>query len=137
LFYSFCYEMVYLFSFDNKMITIYHNPHCSKSREAFVVLEKISIKNNLTMQVIEYLKTPPTLAELQKLQKELAIDAKSMVRDNEPEFAELGLENASDMQLLQAVAHHPRLLQRPIVTYRGRAVIGRPPEQVATLFEEG
>lgn len=116
------------------MITIYHNPRCSKSRETLVLVQEIAEKNGLPLQVIEYLQTPLTVAALKELRKKLAVDARNMVRENEPEFAELQLQDAGQARLLQALAEHPRLLQRPIVEYRGRAAIGRPPEQVLTLF---
>ncbi|RJG07350.1 arsenate reductase (glutaredoxin) [Noviherbaspirillum cavernae] len=113
------------------MITIYHNPGCSKSREALTMVQQFAEERNLTLQIVEYLKTPPSLAQLVLLHELLGIPVRDMVRDNEAAFAELGLANADDAALLRAVSAHPRLLQRPIVSYRGRAMIGRPPERLS------
>ena len=120
--------------FLTKMITIYHNPRCSKSCEALAIVEKFAQDNDLAVQIIEYLKTPLTVTALVELQRKLAITPRHMARDNEPEFAELSLADAGDATLFRAVAECPRLLQRPIVEYDGRAVIGRPPELVTGLL---
>lgn len=109
------------------MLTIYHNPHCSKSREALALVQQFGAAHALPLQVVEYLKTPPTLAQLAALQQQLDVPARAMVRDNEPEYASLDLAQADDAALLQALAACPKLLQRPIVSYRGQALIGRPP----------
>jgi len=117
-------------------ITIYHNPRCSKSRDTLAIVETLAAERGATLAVVEYLKTPPTLAQLQELQRQLGLPAKDMVRDGEEEFAALGLAGADDARLLEAVAEHPKLLQRPIVAWRGRAAIGRPPENVKALFSD-
>ncbi len=116
-------------------ITIYHNPRCTKSREALALLEQYSAQNKLSLHVIDYQKTPLTLAQLRTIHSQLATAVSCMVRDNEAEYAELNLAHADDAALLDAIAAHPKLLQRPIVVYRERAVIGRPPELVHALFE--
>lgn len=112
-------------------LTIYHNPRCSKSREALALLEG----QGLAPTVVEYLKTPPTLAELEALQARLGLDAREMLRSGEDEYKSLGLADASlsDKQLLAAIAAHPRLLQRPIVVRGERALIARPPELALQL----
>jgi arsenate reductase len=110
------------------MLTIYHNPRCSKSREALALVQKFGTEHDLPLQVVAYLETPPTLEQLTVLQQQLGVPARAMVRDNEPEYGDLQLAQADDAALLQAVAAHPKLLQRPVVVYRGRALIGRPPE---------
>ena len=117
------------------MITIYHNSRCSKSREALALVEAIAARRQLTVDVVEYLKSPPSLAQLSELQTMLGCKASEMVRSNEEEFGALGLAQADDAGLLQALATHPKLLQRPIVVFGNRAVIGRPPELVADLLE--
>jgi arsenate reductase len=116
-------------------ITIYHNPRCSKSRETLALVEQFANEHRLTVTVVDYLKTPPTLAQLKEIQRQLGQPARDMVRDNEDEFAALGLREADDAALLDAVARCPRLLQRPVVVYRGKAAIGRPPEKVKALLE--
>lgn len=120
----------------NDMITIYHNPRCSKSRGACDLLAQSAAASGETVQVIEYLKTPPTLAQLQVLQKQLGVSARAMLRDGEPEYQALGLDDPSldDTALLSAVAEHPKLLQRPIVVRGERAVIARPPQKVEEIL---
>ncbi|HYD81663.1 MAG TPA: arsenate reductase (glutaredoxin) [Paucimonas sp.] len=116
-------------------ITIYHNPRCSKSRETLAIVERFAGEHGVRLHVVDYQRTPPTLAQLQEIRAQLDVPAKEMVRDNEEEFAALGLRDAGDDALLAAVARHPQLLQRPIVVYRGRAAIGRPPERIRGLLE--
>ena len=107
-------------------LRIFHNPRCSKSREALALLQQ----RGLQPVVIEYLKTPPSLAQLQELQRLLEQPARDMLRSGEDAYRELGLDDTSlsEQELLQAVATHPQLLQRPIVMHKDRAVIARPPE---------
>lgn len=118
------------------MITIYHNPRCSKSRDTLALLDTLN-KTGEAVQVVEYLKTPPTVAELKALQEQLGRPLLDMVRDNEAPFKDLGLgaEGVSDAAIYQAIAANPILLQRPIVVRAGKAAIGRPPESVAALFQ--
>jgi arsenate reductase len=117
------------------MITIYHNPRCSKSREALALIEQFAGAQSLTVNVVDYQKTPLTLAQLTALHQQLGDDVRAMVRDNEEEFSTLNLANADDAALLQALSSHPKLLQRPIVVYGGRAAIGRPSERIKTLLQ--
>lgn len=117
------------------MITIYHNPRCSKSRETLALAQEIARRDNLVLNIVEYLKTPPTLPELTALHTQLGTGVREMLRDNEEEYASLNLASADDAALLAAIASHPKLLQRPIVSYRGRAAVGRPPERVLALFD--
>ena len=117
------------------MITIYHNPHCSKSREALALVQQFSAQNKIPLTIIDYLHTPPTLEQLHTLHQQLGKDVRHMVRDTEEEFTTLELAHASDLALLQAVAGHPKLLQRPIVIYRERAMIGRPPAVLHALLQ--
>lgn len=118
------------------MITIYHNPRCSKSREALVLTEEFASRQKLQIDVVEYLKTPPTVVQLAELRKHLGGDIRDMVRNNEDEYAALNLANANEAEILGAIAAHPKLLQRPIVIYKGRAMIGRPPERLNDLLKE-
>lgn len=109
-------------------ITIYHNPRCSKSREAFAMVEQFAAGHHIPVEVIEYLKTSPTREQLQALWQTLGGDLREMIRNNEDEYAALGLDKAGESTLLDALAAHPKLLQRPVVVYRGKAMIARPPE---------
>ncbi|HEX7934319.1 MAG TPA: arsenate reductase (glutaredoxin) [Paraburkholderia sp.] len=118
------------------MITIYHNPRCSKSRATCELVTAAYNQTGEATEVVEYLKQPLTVAQLQQLNKQLGCTVREMIRDSEPQYKELGLSDASlsDGQLYEALAAHPILLQRPIVVRNGRAVIGRPPENIAALF---
>lgn len=109
-----------------KSPSIYHNPRCSKSREALALLQA----RGLNPLVIEYLKTPPDVAELQGLVALLGLPARELLRSSEDEYQRLALANPSlgELDLLAAIAAHPILLQRPIVVQDRRALIARPPE---------
>ena len=118
------------------MITIYHHPRCSKSRETLAIVEQIAADQNVVLEVIEYQKIPPTPAQLSQLLQQLGGDIQSMLRSNEEDYTLLGLADADTPTALAALANHPVLLQRPIVSYEGKAVIGRPPENVLSLFKK-
>lgn len=111
---------------------LYHNPRCSKSRGALELLRERGIEP----QIIAYLDQPPSIAELRDLLRMLGTDARSLLRDGEPEYAELGLSDPLLDQdaLLAAMVAHPRLIERPVFVHGGRAVIGRPPERVLDLL---
>ncbi|WP_127959531.1 arsenate reductase (glutaredoxin) [Serratia microhaemolytica] len=116
-----------------KPVTIYHNPRCSKSRETLALLEQQQIEPN----VILYLETPPSVAELQALLKALNFQsARELMRQKESLYSELKLADNSltEQQLLSALAAHPKLIERPIVVKEGRARLGRPPEQVLEIL---
>lgn len=118
------------------MITIYHNPRCSKSRAACELLTSTYNVANEPTEIVEYLKQPLTVAQLKQLNTQLGCPVREMIRDTEVEYKELQLSDAklTDDELYEAIATHPVLLQRPIVVRNGRAVIGRPSENVAELF---
>ena len=98
------------------------------------MVEQFANTHELTLHVVDYQKTPLSLAQLSTLKAQLDLPARAMVRDNEVEFGDLNLADADDAALLAAVADHPKLLQRPIVEYRGKAMIARPPERLASLL---
>jgi arsenate reductase len=113
-------------------VVILHNPQCSKSREALALLEA----RGITPRVVAYLETPPTMAELDAIVKQLGIGPRSIMRRDEPEYTSLHLDDpdlAHD-DLLAAMRAHPNLIQRPIVIANGRAVLGRPPEAVLSIL---
>ena len=111
---------------------LYHNPRCSKSRGALELLNERGIQP----RVIAYLDTPPSVDELRNLLRMLALPARALLRTGEEEYTALGLTDASlsEDALIAAMAAHPRLIERPVFVHNGRAVIGRPPEQVLTLL---
>jgi arsenate reductase len=119
------------------MITIYHNPRCSKSRETLALVQALADERQLSLQVIDYQKTPLNCLELQILLHELgSTDVQMILRNNEDDYVRLNLVHADNAIALDAIAAYPRLLQRPIVTYKNKAAIGRPPEHVLSLFKK-
>jgi len=112
-------------------IRIYHNPHCSKSRAALVMLEEKGIQP----EVIEYLKTPPSKTELQSLLKKLGMKPEEIVRRGEEIYkTNYQGKQLSDEEWLDALIEHPILIERPIVISGTHAVIGRPPDKVLELL---
>jgi len=97
--------------------------------------EQFATAQGLVLEVVDYQKTPLSLAQLSTLQDQLDVPVREIVRNNEPEYRELSLADADDATLLAAIADHPKLLQRPIVVYRGKAMVGRPPERLASLLQ--
>ncbi len=111
--------------------TIWHNPRCSKSRQAKAILEDVGAD----AEVREYLKEAPSRSELEALMTALGLDdPRAMMRTGEDAYRQLGLADATADELLDAIVEHPILLERPIVVRAGKAVIGRPPEDVHQLF---
>lgn len=113
-------------------ISLFHNPRCSKSRRALELLEERGIQPD----IVRYLETPPSAAELKALLGKLGIGARQLLRTGEDEYKELELANPalSDEQLIQAMASHPKLIERPILIVGDKAVIGRPPEKVLEIL---
>jgi arsenate reductase len=109
-------------------VIIYHNPRCSKSRQALALLQD----NGVQPKVVEYLKNPLTLNQLKTLKAHF--DMGDFVRTNEQEFKNLGLSLDDDEVVLKAISECPKLMQRPIVVKGNKAIIGRPPENVMELI---
>ena len=114
------------------MVTIYHNPRCSKSRATLALLREQGIEP----EIVEYLKDPPTRETLEQLLNMLGLEPLALMRTKEKEFRELGLEkDESDRDtLIQAMLDHPRLMERPIVVKGRKAAVGRPPESVLDIL---
>lgn len=113
-------------------VRIYHNPRCSKSRATLALLEE----RGVVPDVVRYLDEPPSPETLRELLRLLDIPARELLRKGETEYRDLGLadESLDDEALIRAMASHPRLIERPIVTANGRAAIGRPPESVLAIL---
>jgi arsenate reductase (glutaredoxin) len=112
-------------------VIIYHNPRCSKSRQTLALIHERGIEP----KIVEYLKQPPSAAELKRIIAMLGIPAHALLRSNEPEYRALGLSaDSSEARLVEAMSAQPRLIQRPIVIVGEQARIGRPPEQVAEIL---
>ena len=112
------------------MLTIYHNPRCSKSRQTLSLIEE----NNQAVTIVEYLKNPLTKSEINGLLNTLSVNPIEMMRTKEAEFKEQNLKGADDETLINAMVATPKLIERPIVVKNDKAIIGRPPENVLTLF---
>lgn len=114
------------------MVTIYHNPRCSKSRQTLELLQS----RNIDPEIILYLETPPSAATLKSLLDKLDIGARQLLRKGEDAYKELNLKDASlsDQQLIAAMVKHPKLIERPIVVNGDKAALGRPPEQVLDII---
>jgi arsenate reductase (glutaredoxin) len=111
--------------------TLYFNPSCSKCRTADALLKERGIDAAL----VRYLDDAPTAEELSRLMEMLGIDEpRAMMRTGESVYGELGLSEASDDQLIEAIIQHPVLLERPIFVFGQRAVIARPPERFLELL---
>lgn len=111
------------------MITIWHNPRCSKSRQTLDLLEGREV------EVRKYLEDAPTLTELKQAQTALGLSAIQMMRPKEALFKELGLsKDDPEETLLSAMVANPKLIERPIVFNQGKARLGRPPEQVLEIL---
>lgn len=113
------------------MTTIYHNPRCSKSREALGIIEQ----HVSEVEIIKYLDTPFTVETLTALLSKLDITPISLVRTNEAIWKNLYKgKSLNDSQLIQAMVSHPKLIERPIVVNGDKAVIGRPPSRVIDIL---
>ena len=114
------------------VLTIYHNPSCSKSRETLQILES----NNVIPQIIEYLDTPPSKCELTKIIALLGIAPAELLRTTEAVYKEAGynVDTMSNEAIIDAICENPSLLQRPIVIYGDKAIIGRPPSKVLDII---
>lgn len=111
---------------------IFHNPRCSKSRQTLALLEEQGIQPD----IIRYLETPPTAAELKDILKQLDRTPRELLRTGEAIYRELGLDDSTltDDQLIAAMIDNPKLIERPIVLHKGKAALGRPPESVLDIL---
>ena len=105
-------------------IQIYHNPGCSKSRQCVALLQQ----DGHLIETIHYLEQPPQRVELEQLLAKLDLPPSAVIRRGEAIYQELGLAGQSEGVLLQAMLDHPILIERPIVVFGQRAIIGRPPK---------
>lgn len=111
---------------------IYHNPRCSKSRQALALL----IEHGYQVKVIEYLSSPPTVSDVKRILALLNITARELMRTKEKEYTAMHLDNAklTETALIKAMVEHPILIERPIVIIGDRACIGRPPEAILDIL---
>jgi len=114
-------------------VTIYHNPRCTKSRQTLALLEK----KGCDVDIIEYLKDPPSAARLDELLKAMGKEPLEAIRTKETTFKDLGLSKQdlrSRRDWLQLMSDNPVLIERPIVVKGKKAALGRPPEDVLKIL---
>ena len=113
-------------------ITIYHNPKCSKSRQTLQLLRERGIEPI----IVEYLKQPLNASQLKRLLKMLQLEPRELMRKKESEYKDLNLADTklSQESLINAMAEHPILMERPIVVVGSKAALGRPPENVLAIL---
>lgn len=115
-------------------VQVLFNPACSKCRTT----QGILAERGVTAEYVDYLHQPPTAEELRRILAMLGThDARTIARQGEPLWGELGLGTAGDDEVIEALARHPILIERPIVIAGGRAVVARPPERVLELLATG
>jgi arsenate reductase len=114
------------------MLTIYHNPRCKKSREAYQYLSE----KGISFKVVEYLKEPLTLEELKRILKQLNIKPSQLVRKNEAEWKALPRRNElTEDQILKVMVAFPKTIERPIVTSHEKGILARPIENLFSFLE--
>src|SRR5712691_494662 len=107
-------------------VTIYHNPRCNTSRKTLALLREKGVEP----QIIEYLKTPYTAAQLKQLLGQLNMPASKLLRKKEAAAAAIDPSKLSEDQLIEAMVRNPIIVERPIVVSGRKAALGRPPEAV-------
>jgi arsenate reductase (glutaredoxin) len=114
-------------------VTLWANPRCSKSRGA----EALLAERGVPVERVLYLETPPSRAEIARVLALLGTDdPRALTRTGEPLYRDLGLADADRESLLDALAAHPSLLERPVVVRGDRAVVARPPERLLALLDD-
>ena len=113
-------------------ITIWHNPSCSKSRDTLTLL----LGHGIEPAIVDYRKNPPTAVEIERVLELLGMQPRALMRKGEAAYVDLALDNPklTRKQLVDAMAKHPILIERPIVFANGKAAIGRPPEAVLAIL---
>lgn len=113
-------------------VTLYHNPRCSKSRQALELLRE----RDIDPEIVEYLQAPLSGGELADLLRKLDMSAKDLLRRGEDEFEQLDLASklGDEAALIGAMARHPILMERPILVRGDQARLGRPPERVLEIL---
>ncbi len=110
-------------------LTLYHNPRCSKSREALKLLQDTGANPT----VVEYLTSPPTVEELARILALLGLAPRDLLRTKEAKEAGIDPTLPAD-QLIAAMVAHPAVIERPIAVGNGKAAVGRPPEKVLEVL---
>lgn len=113
------------------MTTLYHNPRCSKSREALNLLQE----EGETLEIVKYIENPPSFQELKQVIELLEIQPIDLVRTQESIWKEkFNDKKLTDEEVITAMVENPKLIERPIAIKGTQAVIGRPPEKVLSIL---
>ncbi|OQY46005.1 MAG: arsenate reductase (glutaredoxin) [Candidatus Parabeggiatoa sp. nov. 2] len=113
---------------------IYYNPRCSKSRATLKLLQEQGVE----VETINYLENPPTSEELDNICQGLGIEPIALIRTKEKRFSELGLSISQPLsreKWFEIMIQNPILIERPIVVYQNKVVLGRPPENVLDILK--
>ena len=114
-----------------KQVTIWHNPRCSKSREALSILQESGCESH----VVKYLETTPTKDEITTALTMLGMNPRELMRTKEDIYAELKLKDEHDYdRLVDAMVENPKLIERPVIFKEGQAIIGRPTSIIANFL---
>src|SRR5882672_5080724 len=111
-------------------VTIYHNPRCNTSRRTLALLREKGVEP----QIVEYLKTPYTAAQLKQLLGQLNMPASKLLRKKEAVAAAIDPSKLSEDQLIDAMVKYPIIVERPIVVSGRKAALGRPPEAALSVL---
>ena len=116
----------------NKEVIIYHNPKCSKSRQALEIIKSKKIEPTIILYLVNQL----SKREVKNLLSKLKLSVRNILRTGEEEYKKHNLnnENLSDDKLIEFLIKFPKLLQRPIVIKGNQAVVGRPPENILNIL---
>jgi arsenate reductase len=116
-------------------ITVWHNPRCRKSREGLAMAEQMAKEKGLEVEIRKYLDNPPDEKEIKKALQMMQIQALDLVRTKEAIWKEnFKGKNLSPDEIIKAMATYPKLIERPVVIYKNKAVLARPADKVADLF---
>ena len=112
-------------------VTIWHNPKCSKSREALSIIDE----NGSEKEIVKYLESNPDSKTIKNLLKMLGLNARELMRTKEAIYKELNLKNETDDEkLIEAMAQNPKLIERPVLIKDTKAIIGRPTSIIAEFL---
>ena len=111
-------------------VTIYHNPRCNTSRKTLALLRARGIEP----EIVEYLKTPPSAAELREILGRLKLTAAKLVRRKEATAAGIDVGALSEAALIAAMVKNPIVIERPIVVSGAKSALGRPPEAALNVL---
>ena len=116
-------------------ITVWHNPRCRKSREGLAFVEKVASEKKIKIEIIKYLINPPSEIELSKVLKMMQLEPIALVRTKEAIWKEnyKGKE-MSDTEIIKAMVKNPKLIERPVIIYKDKAVMARPADKATELF---